>query len=167
MKRRKLKVALLTIGLCSIGAGLVVIVTPISRSARLIQNMPVYVSYPRVKIEWGNTPAGVTPPPAYGSPLVPYPQSTNKPVSEFDIKQIRNAIPRSRTVARLYRPERITVEVESPTRATAEFWRGRRPLWVSLSKTNQAWEVEKVYSVQYSFATPPTLWEKISDALPF
>ena len=167
MKSRKIKVALFAIGFCSIGVGLVVVVTPISRSALLIQNMPVYLRYPRVRIELRELPPGVPPPPAFGSPLVLYPQSTNKPVSDLDIKQIRKAIPRSRTVARLYRPQRITVEVESPTRATAEFWRGRKPLWVSLSKTNQQWKVENVYSLQYSFATPPTLWERISDALPF
>ena len=167
MKSRKIILAPFVFGFCLIGVGLIVVVTPISRSALLIQNMPVYVSYPRVKIDLRALSPGVPPPPSYGSPLVRYPQSTNKPVSELDIKQIRKAIPRSRTVARLYRPERITVEVESPTRATAEFWRGRKPLWVSLSKTNQEWKVEKVYSVHYSFATPPTLWERISDALPF
>jgi hypothetical protein len=167
MNRRTIRVALLGIGLGSVGLGLIVVATPIFRSSLLIQDMPVYVKYPRVKMELPSLAPGVPPPPPYGSPLVLYPQSTNKPVSELDIKHIKKAIPRSRTIGRLYRPERITVEVEFPTHATAEFWRGRKPFWISLSKTNQKWEVEKVYSARYSFATPPTLWERISEALPF
>jgi len=166
MKSRTIRVSLFAVGCCSFGLVLFVVVTPIFRSALLIQNMPVYVRYPRVRIELPDLPPGV-PPPAYGSPVVPYPQSTNTPITVLGIKQIKNAIPRSRTVACLYRPERITVDVESPSYATAEFWRGRKPLWVSLSKTNQEWKVEKVYSAKYSFATPPTLWERISEALPF
>ena len=168
MKRRWIRTAPYMIACCTIGAGLLWMLTTISWSALSIPNTPVFVKYPaqRMQLKLSRAP-GVPPPPDFGSPLVPYSQSTNKPVSDLDIKKIKHAIPWSKTVGRLYRPDRITVATESSTRATAEFWRGRKPLWVSLTKTNDVWQVEKIYSVRYSFGKLPTLWEKISEALPF
>ena len=167
MQTSRVRAVLLAVAVGAIVIGLLWMVTKISQGAVYIGNMPVYVKFPaeappaELIRGLGNNPITSV------NRVIRYALTTDKPVSEIDIKQIRRAIPRLETVGRLYRPERITVEVEFPTHASAEFWRGRRPLWVSLIKTNQAWQVEKIYSFHYTFATPPTVWERISDALPF
>jgi hypothetical protein len=98
---------------------------------------------------------------------VPYSQVTNKPVSVVDIKQIKAAVPWSKTTLIFYQVSHIVID--SPTEARVEFWRGRKFVDVSLEKTDGVWNVKggiHAHTVT-EFATPPGFWEKINEALPF
>jgi hypothetical protein len=168
MQLRSIRRKALTALLCGIAIAAIWFVIRFANLSSSIQNMPVYVRLSAMPAPPELLPMlrGKARPLSF-RPLVLFQNATNPPVSKFDLEQIKRAIPTSKTIARLYRPNRITLEVESSSHAEAEFWRGRRPLFVSLIKTNETWQVERIYSAQYDFATPGTLWERISEALPF
>ena len=128
-----------------------------------ITNMPVYVRVP------------TNPPPQFASALghnsnwftsVPYADSIQKPVTEDEIRQIKSAISRTKTIGRFYRP--YSIEIASPIEAEAEFWRRRTPRRISLSKTSGVWRVECFNQHGlYHFTTPPDFIDKLRSKLPF
>jgi hypothetical protein len=128
-----------------------------------ITNMPVYVSMP------------TNPPPQFAAVLgnntnfsisVPYAQAAQKHVTEEDIRQIKRAIPRSKTVARFYLPDSLTIE--SSTEAEVYFSRRRKHARISLVKTAGVWSVESLNQHGiYHYTTPPDFLDKLSSALPF
>ncbi len=126
-----------------------------------IDAMPVYVSI------------ATNPPPQVAATLgkqtnwfvqVPYSSVTNKPVTEAEILEIKRAIPRLRTVGRLYRP--YSIGIDSPTNAVAAFWRRRKPLFVHLEKVGEIWKIQSAGGAIVHFSNPPDLLDRISQSAP-
>ena len=143
--------------------GVLIVVLILIRAMTSFGSLPVFVS------------VRTNPPPQFAAALannsnyfvsIPYLQAADKLVTPSDLEQIKQAIPWSKTVGRLFRP--VALVIESPTEAKAEFWRRRKPLHVTVIKTGGVWRVEYVgRGGQVDFITPPGFLDKMADKLPF
>jgi hypothetical protein len=125
--------------------------------------MPVYVRVP------------TNPPPQLAAALghntnwfisIPYAQAADKFVTQADLEQIKQSIPRTKTIGRMFSP--TALKIESPTKAEAEFWRRRTFLHMTLIKTGEIWQVEYLgRGGQIHWSKPPGLLDKLEKKLPF
>ena len=161
--RERSKVLRRLLALVAFFAALLLVVAIAGRVRSSVQNMPVYVS-----VLTNPTPQFAA---ALGSNTncfvdVPYAQAANKLVTEADLKLIKEAIPRSKTIGRLFSPRALVIK--SPTEVEAEFWRRRTPLWMTLVKTGEVWRVEYLgRNGQIDWVIPPGFLDKLEKKLPF
>lgn len=143
--------------------GVLVLVLAFSGGSASIQNMPVYVKVPTNPSPQLAAALGVN---TNWFVSIPYAQAVNKLVNESELKKIKQAIPRFKTVGRLFSPRALVID--SPTEVSVEFWRRRTPIWMTMIKTGEIWQVEHLgRGGQIHWTTPPGFLDKLEKKMPF